>query len=701
MVKVGADVAPIPLFEISQEKRKRVGVARRVLNQVHRGVDGRCFCLSPLEDIMAIFARFSNQSEGPADTLVNAFGLRTYKSATLLTPRVRAEQLVFALMLSAMLFVDGWAWFRAWSYGLTGQFVIPLVLGTVFAVAAVLFDRSVIVADTTNSKGSVWWSIGGRAFMLLLISALTAVPVELAVFESEISQVLDESEKLAADKVRNQAIEVETVALSQEISELTAQLSSDSSVTQANADGDMIRLQQDRARERTQLLEQMALNRGSLEKALSEKSAQVALEAAGKGPSGRYGNGPAFQAMKQQESEARQALADFNTKASAEVAAFDRDTNSRLVSLRATRDKTVAGNQANAGKLLNQKRAEKRKKVEEIRTMSYDKLATLYGGSWRVAKGFLARFRVLEEMSSSDESVNAVKWGCRVAMILLGLFVLGLKLLASDEFKRYYSLAAQAAAGDEDAQSVVKNMGYDEFANHGLTTKARELLIELHAARQQVWKAMWDLDRRLANLAKPDATTNLCKSSLQIEGELHSVWVDKGAEALATVNSLEERIKLVGETIPAWPDKLGKDPRITANGEPWKISAKRLASFGWKSPDTIVEAAITARQQMIDARRELRKVLNSQRRELHALIAGNPGISKQEVESLQRIFYDDRVFPVLERIDAAETLIMDAGKEVPAWPSDFPDPRKDLFERLCRLEERDLRETYGWEGQKA
>lgn len=635
------------------------------------------------------------RSEGLSDVLVNLFRLRIYKSEALLTPRVRAEQFVFAATLSLMLFVDVWAWYRAWSYGLVGQWFVPLIIGVAFGLAAIMFDRSVIVTDTTNGKVNGWYQIGGRALLLVLISFLTAVPVELAVFESEITKKLESQEKVASDQIRNKAIETETANLSADVSELQAHLAADASLTQANADTDIVRLQQDRARERTQMLAAQSVKRESLEKTLTEKSEQVALEAAGKGPSGKYGDGPAYKAMKQQEKEAREALDKFESEAATQVANFDTETQSQLVKLRATRDKTVLTNQAAIAKELDAKRKERKKKIEELRTMSEDKLAALYGGEWRVAKGFLARFHTLSEMADGDGYVNRIVWGCRIAMILLGMFVLGLKLMASQEFKLYYSLAAQAKAGDEFAQQAVANMGFTDFDNHGLSAKARDLLAELHEARQKVWQALWALEQKLATLSKLNELSGLCRTRLAIEGELHGAWLEKGADAMAEVNSLEEQIKLLGETVPAWPTKLGEDPR---GKEPWKVSESKLATFGWLAPDQVLEAGRKGRKDLIDWRRQLRKELEGMRFGLYAFIAANPTMIKREIESHQRRLFQDKLVPILEGMETAEFAVQDGHLDLPPWPTDFSDPRQGLFEKLCRMEERELRDTYGWEG---
>lgn len=642
---------------------------------------------------------WTNRLSALSNTVFDPFRLRIYKSTELLTLRVQAEQLTFGLVLALMLFIDTWAWSRAWNYGL-GGFWLPLVLGLVFGCAAVLFDRSLIVADTTVNRLNGWYTIGGRALLLILVSFLTAVPTELAVFEAEITAKLEKIEKTAADNIRQEAIKVETERFDKRVAEVNAQLSSDASATVANAEQDIVRFQGDRTRERSQLVEVQTTKRQSLEKTLSEKSEQVALEAAGKGPSGRYGKGPALEAMQQQENTARQALDNFESESAKHIADFDTETQDRLKQLRATRDTAVANGQSNAAKELNIKRQEKDKKIEELRLMAPDKLSALYGGNYKEAKGFLARFHALSEMSDADKYVNAIVWGCRIAMVLLGIFVLGLKMMASQEFKLYYSAAAQAKVGDEGATAAVNNMGYTDHEQYGNTAQVRELLFKLHAARQATWQALWDLDKKIPSLATPSAMTNLCSTRAKIEGELHGTWLDKGSIAMAAVNDLEEQLRLLGVTAPAWPEKLGSDPR-GSNEEPWKVTEDKLKTFGWQRPDEKLEEVGAAKTGLVSERRKLRKLIASTDFDLHQLIGVNPTMTKRDMEAVRRNAYEISFVPILDKMVDYEFTIREAGQQPPAWPVEFADPRPNLFEKLCKLDERTLRDKYGWQGMAA
>lgn len=639
---------------------------------------------------------FMQKHGNPFEWLVAIFGLRTYKSEKILTTRARLEQIAFAVVLTLMLIIEVWAWSRAWCYGLGGIW-LPLVLGGIFGLTAVLFDRSLIVADTTVSRFNGWGTVGGRAVLLVLVSFLTAVPVELAVFESEITRHLEDQEKQAADKIRIKAIAEETARFDGEITELQIELAAEASLTQGNAETDLKRFQQERVDGRRHLVEAVNLKHTQISSVLKEKSDQVALESAGQGPSGKYGNGPAFQAMRTQETQAHQDLSTADQQGAVQLADYDSETTARTVELTQKRDNTVGGNQIKVAKKLTDKRKEKKAKIEELRTMTEDKLAALYGGQWRLAKGFLARYNTLSEMSDADKNTRTIVWGCRLSMILIGMFILGLKLMSSQELKLYYSLAAQAKNDDEGAKLAVSSMGHNDHSQYGNSVQVREILEKLHVARIAAWKALWALEKSLATYTKADLT-GIFKSRVDIEGLLHCAWLEKGADALARVSEIEEELRLLGATVPNWPEKMGSDPRGT---DPWKVTEQKLQGFGWQKPDQKLAEVKQAKADLIARRRELRKLTADVEFELHQLIHGEPMISKMDVDALRMNVWETKFVPILDAMSDCEFLIAEVGQKAPDWPSEFADPRPGLFERICKLENRDLVVKYGWKGAVA
>lgn len=640
-----------------------------------------------------------NLQQGVGEFFTNLFALRVYGDKNL-TSRTRKDQAVMGIALFLIFFVDTIVWTTAVHYALssmfpTWSFVLALPFGFALALALVLFDRSVVVADTTVGK-AVLWSIGGRAVFLLVISLLTAVPAEVTLFSSNIEQHIARQEKTSVDKIREKALEVERKRFDARIAEKQVELAAQAKAATVVASGDVDTFRGDRDSERQKLLAAQAVKRQSLVDTLAEKSEQVALEAAGKGPSGKYGDGPAFQAMKDQETQLRKDLENFEAQAEKSIEAFDLATVAKTADLRLKRDqKGVAGQDA-LTKTLDQLRKEKDRKREEIMLMEPGKLASLYGESWNQAKDFLARYEALEQLREQRPAVNVMVWGCRLVMVILGLCILGLKLMASQEFKLYYSLAAQAKAGDTGAQGAAEIMGYPDFDNYGLSDQARDLLTDLYDARLKVWECAQQLERELQELCQPDPRTGVCKSMMEIEGKAHAAWLANSKE-VGEVNKLEQKLRLTGVEVPEWEeDQFGRDPRT----EPaiWKVDEHRLATFGWEDPSTVVHDGNQARETVIEKRRELRRLLSLAERELYSAISANFRTPKRQLEAARREFYDVQVLPVIEDLELAEQAMTKAGLPLPPWPADFADPRANLFQKLCVLNDRVLKDSFGWRG---
>ncbi len=530
-----------------------------------------------------------------------------------------------------------------------------------------------------------------------MFSFISAVPVELAVFEGEINNRIEKRERTAIDLIVDKAVLIETKRFDDEIAALEVQLGRDVSATSSTAAADVDNFEKDRARERQQILEAQVVKRNQLTQVLAAKSQQVALEAAGKGPSGKYGNGPALKAMREQEAVERQALTSFETDATAQLAVFDKDTQERLMGLRATRDSVVQVGQEGIAKELDQKRDAKRTKIDEIRLMAIEdrpRLAGLYGESWEEARGFLARYTILDEMSEESAAVRIIKWGCMLLMVLPTLLILGIKLFPSEELVRYYSLGAQAKAGNKDAQKVLENMGYTNFATYGLTDKARDLLADLYAARTELWMVTQQLEQTLQKLCEPDKVTGVHRSLIYIEGLLHAEWL-KSEDTVKKVNLLENRVLLTGVLVPDWEtDQFGPDPRAEVSA--WKVSADRAETYGWHAPDEVLQKGLEAREELALQQRQLRRLLGVADRDLHTQISINARALKRDLEAGRRQFFNEQLVPVLEQIEACEALIQATGQPLPKWPEGFEDPRKDLFKNFCRLEDRILQDRYGW-----
>jgi len=626
------------------------------------------------------------------------FRFKQYASEDLATPLVLAWWQRFTIAIAAQATVDWIAWFFAMLYAMNSN-VLAAVMATAIVVGVIQLDLSIITADDFEvNRWRKWGSLLFRIAFTIVIAGITAKPIELRWLEGEIENRLEKEQDAQIDAIREKAINTEKARIDAEATEVQTQLSNDASATVANADKDLNNYVSDRAAARTQMLESQAAKRASLEKQLKDKSDMAALEAAGKGPSGKYGNGPALETIRKQEAEAKEALDKFESEAATQVANFDQITQGKLVQLRAARDNATSAGQSQLKNRLDDLRKQRREKVEELRLMSPEKLAKLYGGSYKKSFGFLARYETLEKMREEKTEVDNVVWTCRVIMCVMGFLILGLAMSAPTEFKRYYSLGAQAAANDTYAKRVAEGMGYDDPKNFAMTVAARKALNDLFAARQELWLKVLELEKKIAGIVVADKKTGLYPTLLQIQGQLHSLWVQSGEEVLRKVGNYEEAVKRAGAKVPSWPtDKFGSDPRV--GGIPvWKVDERKLRTFGWESPDAALTAAKQAALELTSHRLELRKQIETMEAALQELIAGNPSVSFNKVREHQFKGYREQIIPVLDKIRAAEDAMIRAGRDTPDWPEDFADPRSGLYQQLCVITESQLREKYDWKG---
>ena len=365
------------------------------------------------------------------------FRFKQYASEDLATPLVLAWWQRFTIAIAAQATVDWIAWFFAMLYAMNSN-VLAAVMATAIVVGVIQLDLSIITADDFEvNRWRKWGSLLFRIAFTIVIAGITAKPIELRWLEGEIENRLEKEQDAQIDAIREKAINTEKARIDAEATEVQTQLSNDASATVANADKDLNNYVSDRAAARTQMLESQAAKRASLEKQLKDKSDMAALEAAGKGPSGKYGNGPALETIRKQEAEAKEALDKFESEAATQVANFDQITQGKLVQLRAARDNATSAGQSQLKNRLDDLRKQRREKVEELRLMSPEKLAKLYGGSYKKSFGFLARYETLEKMREEKTEVDNVVWTCRVIMCVMGFLILGLATSAPTEFKRY------------------------------------------------------------------------------------------------------------------------------------------------------------------------------------------------------------------------------------------------------------------------
>ncbi len=598
----------------------------------------------------------------PGVVLGDLLGLWVY-GATLRTQKVVREVGFLGLALGLQFFIDLWVWCRTWHLAL-GSWSQAIPLGFAFAALVLAYDRSVVVMDTKNGAG-LWRGLILRAGILLALSAVTAVPTELAVFAPEIDRRIESREKVAVDQIRHDAVEREARVWNERIARAIQE-----------SGGDTARSHGTRDRQREQLVAGQRAQRETLTRAVQTARESATREAAGAGPSGRRGAGNVYTALTAQIAVAQNALDAFEIQAANVLREFDRETE-RLTG-------TAATNGRSAVRGLEHERDAA---LARVRLLPPATLAALYGGEWQEPRGFLARYRTLEALRKEDGTTNAITWACRIVMMAIGFLVLGLKLTQSKDAKEYFSLASQAAAGNPEAVEVVQNMGFQDLKAHGSDPEVVRMTEAFYAKARDVAQALLTFEgvAHMTSQKKVEGTNRHLGFDAVISAlrdEFRSFVQPKIHELAATA----ERLRLRGAPVPSWPAELNnsQDPR-DPKFQPWNRMREDLArEYGWIDPQPELERLTHARSRLLEARQQLSKVLAAT--DAHAARLAADKKAPEDIRRLRLAQWSAVHEPLLGEIDALERALEDGSMPVPEWPRHFPDPRIPLMQRMLRLQ---------------
>jgi len=647
--------------------------------------------------------------------LSRLFRLDVYGDS-LKTPRVASELDVFAAILFFQLIVDFWAWRNAWDVSLpdsgipipgTEEFVsstqtdygteefskylvlkiTPIILGLIFALAILLVDRSIIVADTTTQKPnkatpkgfslqSGTKSLIARVLLIGLISAVTAVPVELSIFKPEIESRIDGEEKKAIDEIRERGIKTERERSEKEIGAAT-------SASQTSLDALTI----EQNLKRTQLKETLDKERAPLTEAVARFDSQASYEAVGNGRSKMAGAGPIYKELLRQGELARARLDKFNLDAAARTDRLNEQLEAEKLRQEGIRDTR-----------LGDERGDLKNKIDHIRTMPPQEVAALYGGTWKQPRGFLARYAALQKVTSESWSQRAIAWGCRIVMVLFGIIVLTLKLQASEEFKRYCSFSAQVSGGQPQARNMAEGMGYTLSEEYGLDAASRDQLFGHTEKVMAISERLDDFQKQIfINCRKRGH--GLCEPYNQIVAILHHTWVESVQPELDGLTRYEHGMKLAGIGIPAWPAHIrkGQDPR--GRKALWDITAQELeTTYGWENPNPTIMQTREAANELPTLQAKLQEALSSYRAHELRLVVANPLIARLTLINERSQYWERIIQPILSRLGVLERSLESYGIKLPEWPKGFPDPRENL-EQAFSQPNLDQLEDMDWRGR--
>jgi hypothetical protein len=619
------------------------------------------------------------------------FGFKEY-GESLMTEKVRRNMKRFAWILAIQFVIDFVAWGRVGAYGfptdtmgILAHFTAMVFIGLAFAMAILLFDVTVVTLDTSKSRSSLW-PLLGRAVILFAISFVTAIPVELTLYEPAITRRLEGRQKTSVDAIRAKAIAEEEASFAKKIA------SSENELVKISEGYTLLKKRvaeylTERASQRKQVEEQRKAGADSLQKSIDEQRKAVNDEMDGTGGSGHRG---------------KARIADYKEALLAKLVSdknkYDTDTKSILADF----DKATGAGTAERESALTQKskddetagkvqlaaiRSQKDQKIAGLRTMPAEELSQKYGGDWKKSFDFLTRYRELASMAEEDPLIRWSVWGCRLVLIALGLLILLLKAMAPEEMKRYFSFGAQAANGvRSDVVRQAEVAGYhdaDARKALGFSIKYRDLLQSLGAARRKLAEAYARWCQQAQTLASEiNSATGFHYHLEVLHSMVHDLWVKQEhgysvMECALALERVEEKCRLNGLALPPWPDELGKDPRKCS--KPWNISEDDAVLYGWTDPTPAL--LLQKASKLSDARHKLVQAYFYFRSNM--MYWCQERIPKGAPAKILPLLYlalteqwRGQVLPAILNLEKVEQECRSAGMAMPCWPAELgSDPR--------------------------
>lgn len=501
--------------------------------------------------------------------IADPFGLRVY-GQTLLSPKVKGDLFGFTTVMALQWIVD----FASWSIAATlvapeVSWLIRSAVGFVYATFILLVDKFLITMDMSRTRSMVA-AVFARAMILLGLAYVTAIPLEMWVFRSEIENHIASIEKTKVDEIRERGKEIERKKNEALVTAAEGSHTGESESVTERRNGkelDTFKAAQDEARKEIKARLSKAASAYATEQRKSTKTRSEARLAE----------------LKAEKDAITAELAAFNAQALKDLEARSATTEQ----MRADAIKRAAEERTGLATSLDDTYA-------RIDAMTSEEVATTYGGEWKQSRGFMDQFRVLNQLIENDSDNKLLAWICRGFMLAFGFGIIVLKLASSEELKDYLSLRRQAAAGNPLAIETLRRQGYvfrDGDQSIGYTEEIRTKLAELRENR---------LKLRTAYRAYEASVADHCIQQMSQPGERSRAAFNRYTRQLwdsQLGQLLDEHARHLGwlqdnaGPMPAWPTdwdmpdpttgtdlaKRENDPR------PWMVSNDTLTlRYNWR-----------------------------------------------------------------------------------------------------------------------
>lgn len=610
--------------------------------------------------------------------LVSVFGFDVYGESGL-TTSVRRWFVSFGLALACQFVIDVWLWHGAMSY--TNMTAFAIVFGFVVATVILLFDRSILVADLSRSR-TVWLPIGGRLLFIFVLALISTVPLQLQVFHVEIDNRVSTAETRLRDRLLTKAkAEIEATYLGENgaITLLLKERNEIEEKTKAEREPQLNALLGSQGSARTFHEEEVKRTSNTLQNEVA------GIE--GAGLSGTAGEGPATRVAREQKAAAQTAQTAFEEKAAADIAAFNAATSALV-------EQRKAASVVRENELRGAMKAE----MDAVRATQSKELALKYGEQWQSPDGLMARVDILFQMK---EESAAVRWACHaleVVMMIISLLVVGMKFMAGDDLKSYYSRAIQARRQQPEAVEALVASGFTDpatRANLAVPFNVLDGQDKLHEMRVALARALGNYWAKVADLCgHTDPGTGLHHTRVALTAGFQKLWDENVAQSWARVQEQMRWLENNGVPTPPWDvEKYGQpEPH---GYHPWEVNENEIAGFGWRDPTPQINAAMEALTHLHDLRGQIVSAMFDLKGEVREFVRGHLAAQLAEVHDSAFRFYKGNVLPLRRELAIAEETARRGGLKVPPRPSAIA---TDEALDNCWLVQPGMLVPWGWTG---
>ena len=626
---------------------------------------------------------------GKFGRISDPFKLAVY-GESLLSKSVKGWIGVFTFAFVAQFAIDVWAWYHAWQYGAQSPW-FSAIAATAMAGMILVFDRSVVIHDTQQSRWG-WATLSSRLLVLMVLAFITAIPVELRIFEPEVDGKFHSQDTALVDDIRKLAISQEEDVYSQQIKAIREAKTQDSEQVVTSGDEDVENYETRRAVERQAisdryatdkqaLTDRYATDKAEINKQIQEKDLQMLDEIGGK-YSGIKGDGARVKRMSEQkdkmyiqlkklmqdESEKGKELSEVQLKErkdlsqdeSAELTAFDQSTTAKVQEMQTGRDTTTKSTKKDRDERISALQIELTNKLNKVRAMNGEELSQEYGGDYQVSRGFLDRFRELRKIEEDDIYNQLIAWGVRLTLMGIGLIVFFLKVMGGKDFKGYYSLGVQMAHGqDEKTRDLAISFGYtdaESLYRLGLSPSSRKAWDAVRIQQAEVSEVIdqWYVEARRISSRK---TGDLCLELAVLQGRLQATYQEKVGSLINELANIEAKLDV---PVPIWPENLPHgDPREIRNS--WAIKVEVLISWGWKDPREMITAGKQAAIRRPALLSDIQMRLTELEHKLFRIIRVTQEVELSEILFKRFSFFRENIYPVLLELREVEQAMQAGG----------------------------------------